>query len=79
MSKQWILRLENFDGVKEETAEELSDAVPQSRKRASLLEIGGRKLREIFKTLTPVDDSYQAAKECLNEYFIPQKNLTVER
>ena len=83
--KQWILWLENFEccvdfeGVKEETTEEGSDAVPPSRKRAALLAIGGQKLREIFKTLTPADDSYQAAKECLNEYFKPQKNLTAER
>ena len=75
VSKQWILWLENFEycldfeGVKEETTEEGSDAVPPSRKRAALLAIGGQKLREIFKTLIPADDSYQAAKECLNEYF----------
>ena len=62
-----------------ETTEEGSDAVPPSRKRAALLAIGGQKLREIFKTLTPADDSYQAAKECLYQYFKPQKNLIAER
>ena len=83
--KQWILWLKNFEycldfeGVKEETAEEGSDAVLPSWKRAALLAIGGQKLIEVFKTLTPADDSYQAAKECLNEYFKPQKNLTAER
>ena len=53
--------------------------MPRSRKRAALLAVGGQKLKEIFKTLTPTDDSYQAAKECLNKYFKPQKNLTAER
>ena len=48
-------------------------------KRAALLAIGGQKLTEIFRTLTPAYHSYQAAKECLNEYFKPQKNLTAER
>ena len=67
VSKQWILWLENleccldFEGVKEETAEEGSDAVSPSRKRATRLATGGQKLREIFKTLTPADDSYQEA------------------
>ena len=85
ISKQWILWPENFEcclgseGVKEETAEEGSDAVPPSRKRATLLAVGGQKLREIFETLTLADDVYQTAKECLNEYFKPQKNLAAER
>ncbi len=34
---------------------------------------------EIFQTLTPLNDTHRAAKECLNVYFKPGKNLTVER
>ena len=53
--------------------------MPPFWKRAALLATGGQKLRKIFKTLTPADDSYLAAKEYLNEYLKPQKNLTAER
>ena len=41
--------------------------------------IGGPKLREIYKTLNPLNESYNEAKKVLTEYFTPQKNLTAER
>ena len=79
IAKQWELWMENFqccldfEGIKEE-----EEAVT-SRKRAALLAVGGARLREIFRTLTPENTSYDAAVTVLNEYFTPQKNLTAER
>ena len=50
-----------------------------SKKKAALMVIGGPKLREIYKTLNPLNESYNEAKKVLTEYFTPQKNLTAER
>ena len=79
IAKQWELWIENFQFCMEfeEIKEEAQDTT--SRKRAALLAIGGPKLREIFKTLQPADNSYAAAKTALDEHFAPHKNLTAER
>ena len=79
IAKQWELWSENFQFCMEFEEIKEEEHATTSRKRAAMLAIGGPKLREIFKTLNPADNSYTAAKTALDEHFAPHKNLTAER
>ena len=48
-------------------------------KRAALFAIGGQKLRDLLKTLTPEDTSYDVARTVLNKHLTSRKNVTTER
>ena len=50
-----------------------------SKNKATLLAIGGQKLRELFSTLRPAADLYEAAKTVLPTHFMSKTNLTAER
>ena len=44
-----------------------------------LLHIAGSEVQDIFKTLTPADDSYDSALRALEGYFNPTENIRYER
>ena len=50
-----------------------------NQKRAVLLHVSGKQVRDIFNTLSNVGNSYQDACERLDEYFLPKKNVIYER
>ena len=51
----------------------------KKQKLALLLHLGGKDLREIYKTMTEENDEYASVKDKLTNYFRPKKNLTYER
>ena len=59
------------------------DITKPEQKKALLLHLAGGEVQDIFETLGDTQDEevdpYQDAIDKLNEYFIPQKNLTYER
>ena len=50
-----------------------------NQKRAVLLHLSGKQVRDIFNTLQNVGTTYQEACEKLDEYFLPRKNVIYER
>ena len=44
-----------------------------------LLHIGGSEVQDIFRTLTPADDTYDSALQALETYFNPTENIRYER
>ena len=78
IANQWNLWLKNFEYCVEFESIKCEDG-DTSKKKAALMVVGGPRLREIFETLSPVNESYEEAKRVLSEYFTPQKNLTAER
>ena len=76
VARRWRQWLENFKCYL--TFEGVTDPDEEpSKQRAALLAIGGQKLRELFSTLNPRDDTCKQAKDTL---ISPQKkNLTAER
>ena len=70
--KQWIENLEyclEFEGIEEE-----------KKKRAALLAVAGRQLREVFSTLEEGEEkTYTKAKEALDTHFKGKKNVIAER
>ena len=50
-----------------------------NQKRAVLLHVSGKQVRDIFNTLSDVGTTYQEACERLVEYFLPKKNIIYER
>ena len=49
------------------------------QKKAAFLAISGQKLGELFSTVTPPADMYEAAMTILPTHFTLKKNLTAER
>ena len=73
--KQW---LENFECcITFELVTDQSNGL--SKKKAALLAISGQKLGELFSTVTPPADLYEAATSILTIHFKLKKNLTAER
>ena len=50
-----------------------------NQKRAVLLHVSGKQVRDIFNTFSNVGPSYQDACDRLDEYFLPKKNVIYER
>ena len=50
-----------------------------SKNQITLLAIGGQKLLELFSTLRPAADSYEATKTILTTHFMSKMNLTAEK
>ena len=50
-----------------------------ARKKATLLHLIGPEAREIFETLSPVNESYESALNALNQHLSVQKNIPFER
>ena len=78
IERRWKQLLENFECCI--TFEGVTNQ-PNApfKKKASVLAIGGQKLLELFSTLTPATDSYEAATTILTTHFMSKKNLIVER
>ena len=73
--KEWVENFElllDFEGVTDK-------AEGKSKKKAAVLTVDGKALREIFATLTVADDTYKAAKDALTANFSPKKNLMADR
>ena len=49
------------------------------QKTALLLHLGGKDLRQIYKTVKAETDTYNDVKQKLSRYFNPKKNVTYER
>ena len=49
------------------------------QKKAVLLHLSGREIRDIYKTLKQDDDPYETICQKLSDDFRPRKNLTYER
>ena len=56
-----------------------SGVTDKKQKLALLLHLGGKDLREIYKTVKEENDEYASVKEKLTNYFRPKKNITYER
>ena len=56
-----------------------SGVTDKKQKLALLLHLGGKDLREIYKTVKEENDEYASIKEKLTNYFRPKKNITYER
>jgi hypothetical protein len=50
-----------------------------TQKRAILLHVSGRKIREIFATLEIADEKYCTATKALDNYFKPLKNVEFQQ
>ena len=50
-----------------------------TQKRAVLLHVSGKQVRQVFNTFTDVGTSYQDACDKLQEHFVPKKNIIYER
>ena len=50
-----------------------------TQKRAILLHVSGRKIREIFATLEIADEKYGTATKALDNYFKPLKNVEFQQ
>ena len=75
LSKKWMLWKEDFT-----LFVEASGVTKDGQKKALLLHVAGKEVKEIYRSLHPVpNDNYQAVIERLDEYFIPKKNLSYER
>ena len=74
LDKKWKSYLEEF-----ELFTTASGVTEQKQKVALLLHLGGKDLREVYKTLQANDDNYNTVKEKLTTYFNPKKNITYER
>lgn len=74
LHKRWILWKEELDIYI--VAAGVTD---KKQQKALLLHLGGRELREIYKTLKEESDDYGAICNKLETYFQPRKNLTYER
>ena len=58
----------------------LASSVQQDiHKKALLLHSAGSEVQELFSTLILEDETYSKTVECLDKYFIPQKNVPYER
>ena len=68
--KSWLVWVEELDI--NFLAAGVSDA-PQ--KKAVLLHVSGREIRDIYKTLKQDDDTYETICQKLKDYFRPRKNL----
>ena len=68
--KSWLVWVEELDI--NFLAAGVSDA-PQ--KKAVLLHVSGREMRDIYKTLKQDDDTYEMICQKLTDYFRPRKNL----
>ena len=71
--KRWLVWVEELD--MQLVAAGVSDA-PQ--KKAVLLHLGGREIRDIYETLKQDDDTYETIYQKLTDYFRRRKNLTYE-
>ena len=65
--KSWIKRFETYIVTMEIT--------DNKQKRALLLYQAGEATQEIFDTLQNTGDDYQTAKQRLEDYFAPRKNV----
>ena len=74
LHKRWLLWREELDIYI--VAAGVTD---KKQQKALLLHLGGRELREIYKTLQAEADDYGAICDKLETYFQPRKNLTYER
>jgi len=74
LHKRWLLWREELDIYI--VAAGVTD---KKQQKALLLHLGGREMREIYKTLKSDDDDYSAICEKLETYFQPRKNLIYER
>ena len=66
--KYWLLRKEELD-----IYIEAAGVTDKKQQNALLLQLGGRALREIYKTLNADDDDYAAICDKLETYFQPRK------
>lgn len=73
IANQWSLWLENFEYCLEFESVKDEEDTDTSKRKVALLVIGGPRLREIFKTLSPSNESYDEAKRVLTDYFAQQK------
>ena len=74
LDKKWESYLEEF-----ELFITASGVTENKQKTALLLHLGGKDLREIYKTVKAETDTYNDAKQKLSTYFNPKKNITYER
>ena len=68
--KKWVKKLENLF-----VALKVQD---EPQKKALLLYYAGDRVGDIYETLNDTSETFVAAKEILNTYFEPKKNLTYE-
>lgn len=69
--KQWIVALDYYIAA--------TGVTNASQKKLLLLQVAGREVQEIFAKLEAADDSLEAAKKVLSDYFIPKINIKYER
>ena len=50
-----------------------------AQKRALLLHMAGKEVKEIYRSLAKSEDTYEEVIEKLDDYFKPKKNLSYER
>ena len=74
LDKEWTLYLEEFELFL------LASGISNNRQRvALLLRLGGKDLREIYKTLIEQVHTFDAVKQKPSVYFKPKKSVTYER
>ena len=56
-----------------------SGITQDEQKKALLLHLGGKALREVYHSLQAAEDKYKNVVQKLDEYFKPKKNITYER
>ena len=74
LHKKWLIWKEELDIYI--VAAGVTD---KKQQKALLLHLGGRELREIYKTLKEENDDYANICTKLETYFQPRKNITYER
>ena len=56
-----------------------SGITQDEKEKALLLHLGGKALREVYRSLQAAEDKYKNVVQKLGEYFKPKKNITYER
>ena len=75
IDKRWEIWREDF-----ELYLMVTGVTQEAQKKALLLHLAGKNIKEIYKTLKGNDtDQYNAMCEKLDQYFKPKKNITYER
>ena len=74
LDKKWINWMEDFNIYI------MATGVSQDQqKKALLLHLAGKEVKEIYKTVKEDNDNYEKFCEKLNNHFQPKKNITYER
>lgn len=74
VAQRWVKYIDSFN-IYLDCLQNKKDA----QKVSILLHIAGPEIQDIFKTLTPEDNTYVKAVEALSKYFNPTENIRYER